>query len=96
MGSRTAGTGESPVGSKVGKAVLALAIFAALAAITASVGRAAVDPSNCPGGSTLVPAGTPLVIQYGVNGKTRGKLNAYLKAQTTTITVDGARATRHQ
>ena len=62
---------------------------AALAGIAASVARGAVDPSNCGSGSTVVPAGTPLIIQYSVSEKTRGNLNAYLKAQTTTITVDG-------
>ena len=35
-------------------------------------------------------AGTPLIIQHSVSGKTRGNLSAYLKAQTTTIQIDGA------
>ena len=52
-----------------------------------------VNPFFCmdEGGST-VPAGSRVVLRFGWGTKTKGQLTNFLKAQTTTISLDGAAA----
>ena len=76
--------------------LLALALCTVVAGIAASAVHAAdvnVDPFVCDvfrGGQTTVPAGSTITIRQGVAEQTLGILMAYLNAQTTTITVNGA------
>ena len=41
------------------------------------------------GGETTVPAGDRIVVQQGWGAKNRGQMQTFLKAQTTTISIDG-------
>lgn len=70
------------------RTVLPVTICLALAGLAPSAARA-VDVSDCTSGIVLVPAGTPVVVQLAATETTRGLLSAYLKAQTTTVVVDG-------
>jgi hypothetical protein len=42
------------------------------------------------GGETTVPAGSRIVLRFGWVVKTKGLVQAYLQAQTTTISINGA------
>ena len=83
---------------RAGKIVLLLATCAVAAGIAASTAAAAnvnVNPFPCQvfqGGATTVPAGSTITIRSGISEQTLGIMKAYLNAQTTTISINGATA----
>jgi hypothetical protein len=75
-------------------AVLAIAVVAAVCASTARAGTALVGAYGCfaNGGQTTVPAGSTVGITQGIAETRRGVLQAYLNAQSTTVSVNGGAA----
>lgn len=76
------------------KSLLLLTIGAVLSGIGASAAQAAdviVRPFACQnaGGRQTVPAGSTITIRQGFSEQTLGILTAFLKAQTSTVSVNG-------
>lgn len=88
--------GNETEGAVRTKTILLLAAGVLAAGMAASEAKADVvnvNPFRCQtfqGGNMTVPEGSTITIRQGASEQTRGILTAFINAQTTTITINGA------